>query len=75
MNFTQKDYLLIKAKPLKFQYKNWKGVIADREVLPIDHIYTTSKWHGPEAQWFLQATDIEKGEQRLFAVRDIIKFY
>ncbi len=64
-----------KLTTLKFRYKNWKGNVSDREVLPIDHIFTTSKWHGDTPQWFLQATDVIKCEQRLFAVKDIIKFY
>lgn len=59
---------------LKFTYKNWKGVVADREVSDPEMVFTQSDWHGKEDQWFMKAIDLEKGDERMFAVKDIIKF-
>ncbi len=61
-------------KPLKFKYKNWEGKLAVRTVKPIKSWYGKTKWH-PKEQWLLRALDLEKNEERDFAVKDIIKFY
>lgn len=59
--------------PLKFIYKNWKGETKERMVEPIKVWYGSTEWH-PEEQWFLKAKDLEKEEERDFALRDIEKF-
>lgn len=51
-------------------YTNWKGVTATRSIQPIEIWFGTTDYH-PTAQWLLKALDIEKGEQRDFAMQDI----
>ncbi len=58
------------SKHLTFRYRNWRGQVATRVVMPESIWYGTSEWH-PESQWFLRAIDAEKGEVRDFAFADI----
>jgi predicted DNA-binding transcriptional regulator YafY len=62
-----------KLLPLSFEYTNWEGEEAVRKVVPIKIWYGKTEFH-PKEQWFLKAMDIEKNEERDFAVKDIIKF-
>lgn len=59
--------------PLVFKYTNWEGKTAVRKIQPIEIWYGKTEWH-PEEQWLLKAIDIEKNEERDFALKDIIKF-
>ncbi len=58
---------------LVFEYTNWKGETAVRRVKPIEIWYGKTEYH-PQEQWLLKALDLEKGEERNFAVKDISKF-
>ena len=60
-------------KALRFKYINWENIIGTRKVEPIKIWFGKTKWH-PENQWFLKALDLEKKEERDFALKDIIKF-
>ncbi|KKQ84443.1 MAG: hypothetical protein UT08_C0018G0049 [Candidatus Woesebacteria bacterium GW2011_GWB1_38_8] len=60
-------------KILKFKYKNWERKKALRNVRPIKIWYGKTKWHAKD-QWFLKALDLDKKEERDFALKDIIKF-
>jgi predicted DNA-binding transcriptional regulator YafY len=51
-------------------YTNWKGERRERRVRPIELWYGSTEHH-PEAQWFMQALDIEKDDYRDFALKDI----
>jgi predicted DNA-binding transcriptional regulator YafY len=62
-----------KTIPLKFEYVNWEGKKAVRKVEPIKIWYGKTQWH-PKKQWFLKALDLDKNEERDFAIKDIIKF-
>lgn len=53
-----------------FWYKNYAGVEGYRRVRPISIRFGVSDWH-KEPQWLMLADDLEKGEQREFAMRDI----
>ena len=63
----------IQRKLLNFEYVNWKKKKAVRTVKPIEVWYGKTKWH-PKSQWFLKAIDLDKKEERDFALKDIIKF-
>jgi len=63
----------MKTKALQFEYKNWEGITAVRKVKPIKIWWGVTQWH-PKEQWFLKALDLEKNEERDFAVKDIMKF-
>jgi predicted DNA-binding transcriptional regulator YafY len=51
-------------------YTNWKGETAKRTIKPIELWYGATEYH-PEAQWLLCALDIEKNDERNFAMKDI----
>lgn len=51
-------------------YKNWKGVTAIRRLIPESIRFGRSPFH-TEDQWLLLATDVDKGEKREFAMKDI----
>jgi len=55
------------------EYKNWEGKVGTRKVGPIKIWHGRTKWH-PKRQWFLKAIDLDKKEERDFALKDIIKF-
>jgi hypothetical protein len=55
--------------PLTLSYKNWKGEVADRMIMPTTVWFGTTEWH-PNPQWFLKGTDLEKREERDFAIAD-----
>lgn len=62
-----------KPNALSFDYVNWEGKRAVRTVKPIKLWFGKTKWH-PKEGWLLKALDLDKNEERDFAVKDIIKF-
>jgi predicted DNA-binding transcriptional regulator YafY len=65
--------VIAEIPPFKMLYQNWKGEIAERSVQPLGLEYGSTEWH-PEPQWLLRALDTEKGAERQFAMKDIIRF-
>ena len=63
----------MKIKELQFEYINWEHKKAIRKVKPIKIWWGVTQWH-PKEQWFLKALDLEKNEERDFALKDIMKF-
>jgi len=59
------------SREISFVYKNWRGETALRTVLPIKLWYGHTDWH-PQHQWLLKAIDLEKNEERDFALEDIV---
>jgi predicted DNA-binding transcriptional regulator YafY len=57
-------------KHITFTYRNWRGETSERTAVPIELWFGHSEWH-PNDQWFMRATDIEKGDERDFALADI----
>lgn len=55
---------------IEFFYTNWRGENAIRTAIPKKIWFGQTSWH-PEEQWFLRAFDVEKGEERDFALTDI----
>jgi hypothetical protein len=55
---------------IRIDYTNWRGERRWRVVEPKE-LWFGATPHHPEHQWFLRATDPEKGEERDFALRDI----
>lgn len=51
-------------------YTNWEGKTADRSILPLRIWYGSTNWHLKE-QWLLKALDLDKNEERDFALQDI----
>lgn len=55
---------------VKIIYTNWKGETAERTIRPIELWFGETEYH-PEAQWLLRALDLDKNEERNFAMKDI----
>ena len=55
-------------------YKNWKGVVGHRKIRPINIWYGKTEYH-PQEQWFINATDLDKSEERNFAIGDIMYWH
>lgn len=61
-------------KSIKMIYKNYKGIISIRHIIPVNEGISWRKTiYHPEEQWIIQAYDIDKKEIRDFALKDIIK--
>lgn len=58
------------AEVVLILYTNYRGEQAWRRVLPHQIKFATTEWH-PDAQWLLEATDVDRGVERSFAVCDI----
>lgn len=55
------------------RYRNYRGEIAVRRVLPSRVWFGATSWH-PEPQWILDALDIDKDAARSFALQDVLEF-
>ncbi|MEP5730814.1 MAG: hypothetical protein ABJL67_15760 [Sulfitobacter sp.] len=56
--------------PIKFTYKNWRGEVAERCVLPIGTLERKATQFHPEPQWIMRAWDYDKKAYRDFALSD-----
>lgn len=50
-------------------YTNYKGETADRKIKPLHIYFGESKFHEGQ-QWFLRGLDLDKNQERDFAVKD-----
>lgn len=57
-------------KRIRISYTNWRGETSERLILPIKIWFGSTQWHKDE-QWLLNALDIEKNEERDFALKDV----
>lgn len=57
-------------KQIQILYTNWKNETRERIILPIRIEFKSTTWH-QEEQWILVALDLEKNEERSFAIKDI----
>ncbi|HEY1096573.1 MAG TPA: hypothetical protein VGF14_04980 [Alphaproteobacteria bacterium] len=58
------------AKIVKINYTNYRGETAIRRIVPIKIWFGQTEWH-PHDQWLMDALDVEKNENRSFALKDI----
>jgi hypothetical protein len=58
------------TEPLAFTYRNWRGEVGERKVIPRYVHHGATEWH-PEPQYLLRAFDLDKQADRDFAVKDI----
>ena len=58
------------GEPLTFIYRNWRGEVAERKVIPLSVHYGATEWH-PEPQWLMRAFDLDKQAERDFAMADM----
>ena len=59
------------SQVLTFVYKNWKGEIRERRVVPIEIVFGHDSYHQPD-QWLMHAIDMDKGARRTFAFAHMI---
>ena len=57
---------------VEFEYVNWRGERRLRRVIPRKIVFGVAPPFYTEAQWLLEAYDVEKGEDRTFAMKGII---
>jgi predicted DNA-binding transcriptional regulator YafY len=58
------------AGQVSILYTNYRGETAIRRIVPQRLWFGATSWH-PEQGWLLDAIDIEKGEIRSFAMKDV----
>lgn len=58
-------------KSVKIDYVNHRGERAIRTIEPITIFWGSSEWH-PEPQWLILAYDIERKQERAFALTGIV---
>lgn len=51
-------------------YTNYRGERRQRQIEPLRMYFGANEWH-PEAQWLIEARDVEKNVTRSFALRSI----
>jgi predicted DNA-binding transcriptional regulator YafY len=57
-------------QPILIDYTNWKGRRSIRTIEPLNIWWGSTLYH-PEPQWLLNANDMDSGEIRTFAIKDI----
>lgn len=62
------------AQPIKMRYKNWRGEVAVRTVIPQRIYWGSTEWH-PQEQWLLEVFEVDKHVTRVFAVADIQEWF
>ena len=55
------------------RYTNYRGKTADRRIVPRQIRFASTDWH-PETQWLLDAYDLDREDERSFAMRDIAEW-
>ncbi len=60
--------------PIKVLYTNWRGETAERLIVPMK-IYFGSTEYYKEEQWLLQVWDVERGAQRVYALKEIKQWF
>ena len=53
--------------PLRIDYTNWRGERRIRVIQPLSVSFGVTEHHS-QPQWLLRAIDVEKGEERDFAM-------
>jgi len=64
------DLTKVEGTHVRFTYKNWKGEVSERHVVPGTLGFGTSV-HYSEEQWLLLAFDVDEKTTCTFAMKDI----
>lgn len=59
---------------IRVKYKNWKGEVAARTIIPLSIFYGSTEYH-KEGQWLLKVWDMGKEDYRTYAVKDILEWF
>ncbi len=57
-------------KIVRILYQNYRGEVAVRRIFPKEISFGATQWHSEE-QWLLLAYDLDKAQDRTFAIKDI----
>lgn len=60
--------------PIKVKYRNWKGEVAVRTIVPKKIFYGSSEYHKGE-QWLMEVYDVDKNESRTYALKDVLEWH
>lgn len=60
----------IQRVAIKVKYKNWKGEIGMRNIIPMNIFHGSTEFH-KEEQWLLKVWDLDKKDYRTYALKDI----
>lgn len=52
------------------RYTDDAGVMSRRRVVPMWVKFTSNRWY-PEPQWLMEAVDLDRGEIRSFAMKNV----
>lgn len=63
--------IMSNATHMNFIYKNHKGEVGERRVLPSLFYFGSTQWH-PVSQWLLRGFDLDRNQMREFAFKDIV---
>ncbi len=55
---------------VEVRYKNWRGETADRRIVPAKIYFGKTDWH-PEPGWLIDAYDVDREANRLYALADV----
>lgn len=58
------------GQTIRFDYTNWRGETSVRSARVVSLEYGSTEWH-KDKQWLLRAFDVDRKEERLFALRDM----
>jgi hypothetical protein len=59
------------SRVLVVRYKNWRGEVALRSIIPTGELrWGTTAFH-PSEQWLLTVWDLERNDYREYALKDI----
>jgi len=73
-SFVLEEIEIPDAEPtMQFTYKNHRGDIALRTVTSVTVFHGTTEYY-PEPQWLMRAMDQDRGEERVFAMANILDF-
>lgn len=61
------------ARMVTIRYTNYRGETAIRRIIPLQIRFIATEWH-PAEQWIIEAYDIDRGEDRSFAMKDILEW-
>jgi len=62
------------AQHIKVRYTNYRGEVAVRTIVPMEVFWGKNEYHTHE-QWLLRVWDVEKGAERIYALKDINEWY
>jgi len=57
---------------LRVLYKNWKGMITERDIVSREVVFGSTEWH-TEPQWLMIAFCLNKRAMRTFAMKDFLE--